>query len=209
MVKVMDTENLQKVIEQFVDLLMPELTPYETSLYIFFLRRSFLSDETDGRIGKRTIAEKYGKGSRGKKTNYAHVTKILKGLEEKGCIKVGDSNRDGTLYRIILPENITLVAEKLAVTLEAEDEDYFTKPEKRKEVFERDKWICQYCGEKVTAENATLDHLIPQHNGGKHTKENLKVSCLVCNSIKSGKSYEEAAPYLLKNIQERKARSYK
>ncbi|MGH7236937.1 MAG: HNH endonuclease [Candidatus Saccharimonadales bacterium] len=62
-----------------------------------------------------------------------------------------------------------------------------------------------YCGEKVTAENATLDHLVPQYKGGKHTKENLKTSCLMCNSIKSGKTYEEAAPLLLKSIQERRA----
>lgn len=75
--------------------------------------------------------------------------------------------------------------------------------------FERGKWTCFYCGEKVTSQNATLDHLIPQSKEGKHTKDNLKTSCLVCNSIKSGKTYEEAAPYLLKSIQERKARSNK
>ncbi|MEK7463230.1 MAG: HNH endonuclease, partial [Patescibacteria group bacterium] len=57
---------------------------------------------------------------------------------------------------------------------------------------------------KVTPENSTLDHLVPQSRDGKHTKENLKTSCLVCNSIKSGKTYEEAAPYLLKSIQERR-----
>lgn len=200
-------EDLKEVIEQFVDLLMPELTPYETSLYIFFLKSSFLNGEETIRIGKRTIAQKYGKGSRGEKTNYAHVTKIVKGLEEKGCIKIGDTNRGGTLYSIILPKNIPLVAEKLAIVPDAEDEDYFTKPEKRKELFERDKWVCHYCGEKVTEENATLDHLDPQWKGGKHTKDNLKTSCLICNSIKSGKTYEEAAPFLLKSIQERKARS--
>ena len=205
----MDTEKLQKIIEQFVDLLMPELTPYETSLYILFLRRSFLSDDMTIRIGKKTIAKKYGKGSRGKKTNYAHVSKILKRLEVKGCIKVGDTNRDGTLYTILLPEQIPLVAEKLAIVPEEKEEDYFTNPEKRKELFERDKWICHYCGEKVTEENATLDHLIPQCKGGKHTKSNLKTSCLVCNSIKSGKTYEEAAPFLLKSIQERKTRFHK
>ncbi len=205
-IKIMNTEKLQEIIEQFVDLLMPELTPYETSLYIFFLRSSFLSNDVTIRIGKRTIAGKYGKGSRGEKTNYAHVTKILKGLEDKGCIRIGDTNRCGTQYHIILPYDIPLVAEKLAIVPEAVEEDYFTKPAKRKELFERDKWVCYYCGEKVTEENATLDHLVPQHKGGKHTKENLKTSCLVCNSIKSGKTYEEAAPFLLKSIKERRAR---
>ena len=200
-------KDVKKVIEQFADFLLPELTPYETSLYIFFLRSSFLKNKSSLRIGKRTIAQKYGRGSRGKKTNYAHVTKVIKGLEEKGCIKVGDTNRDGTLYSIILPENIPLVAEKMAIVPKDKDENYFTDPKKRKELFERDKWVCHYCGEKVTEKNATLDHLIPQHKGGRHTKDNLKTCCLVCNSIKSGKTYEEAAPFLLKSIQKRKARS--
>ncbi len=204
------SKDIKAIIEQYVDFLVPELTPYEASLYIFFLRNSHIKNNSPKiRIGKRTIAENYGKGSRGEKTNYAHVTKLVKGLEEKSCIKVGDINRDGTLYIVFLPEEIPLVKEKLSITQDPKEENYFTDEEKRKEIFERDKWTCFYCGEKVTFQNATLDHLIPQSKEGKHTKDNLKTSCLVCNSIKSGKTYEEAAPYLLKSIQERKARSNK
>lgn len=198
--------NIKIIIEQYVDLLMPELTPYEASLYIFFLRNSYIENESlEIRIGKRTIAANLG-SVRGKNTNYAHVTTLVKGLEGKGCIQVRDTNRDGTLYEIRLPESIPLVKEKLLIVHEADDADYFTDEKKRKEIFDRDKWTCSYCGDKVTAENATLDHLVPQHKGGKHTKENLKTSCLMCNSIKSGKTYEEAAPFLLKSIQERKVR---
>ena len=197
--------DLQKIIEQFVDLLLPELTPYETSLYIFLLRNSFLkTNSLDMRIGKRTIADNFVRGVRGNRANFGHITTVLKELEEKGCIKIGDTNREGTLYSIFIPEEIPSVKEKLAITTEPVEEDYFTNPEKRKEIFERDKNVCFYCGEKVIPENSTLDHLVPQSKKGKHTKENLKTSCLVCNSIKSGKTYEEAAPYLLKSIQERR-----
>lgn len=201
--------DLQKNIEQFVDFLLPTLTPYEAGLYIFFLRNSYIKNNaSEIRIGKRTIADNLG-ASRGEKTNYAHVTKLVDGLEEKGCVKIGDTNRDGTLYTIFLPEEIPSVKEKLLIVADPVEEDYFTNQEKRKEIFERDKYICHYCGEKVTPENATLDHLIPQHKDGKHTKENLKTSCLICNSIKSGKTYEEAAPFLLKSIQERRQKAEK
>ena len=201
-------ENLETIIEQFVDYLMPELTPYETSLYIFLLRSSFLKDHSSEiRIGQIAIENKGLGSSHGGKTHHTTIKRLVKGLEEKGCIKVGDTNRDGTLYTIILPEQIPLVAEKLAIVPDIKDENYFTNPEKRNELFERDKWVCHYCGEKVSEENATLDHLTPQCKDGKHTKDNLKTSCLVCNSIKSGKTYEEAAPFLLKSIQERKAGS--
>ena len=202
-------ENIKIIIEQFVDYLSPELTPYEASVYLYLLRNSFLKNgTTEVRIGKRTIAAGHGKSSRGEKTAYAHASEILKRLEEKGCIKIGDTNREGTLYSINLPRNIPFVAEKIASLLPQDtEEDYFNDPEKRREIFERDKWICQYCGEKITQENATIDHFIPQSKGGKHNKGNLKLCCFICNSIKSGKTYEEAAQFLLKSIQERKAKS--
>ena len=200
-------DTLQKIIEQYVDYLMPVLTPYEASLYIFFLRNSHIkNNSSEIRIGKRTIAENISI-VRAKTTNYKQVTTLVDGLGKKGCIKIGDTNRDGTLYSIFLPEEIPSVKEKLAITTKPVEEDYFTKSEKRKEIFERDKYICFYCGEKVTAENATLDHLIPQYKGGKNTKENLKTACLICNSIKSGKTYEEAAPFLLRSIQERRLKN--
>jgi hypothetical protein len=203
-------DDMKLIMEQFVDYLMPELVPYETTMYLYLLRNSFLKNgSVEVRVGKRTIAAGHGKASRGEETAYAHVTEILKKLEEKGCIKIGDTNREGTLYIINLPKDIPLVAEKMDSLLPQDlEENYFNDPAKRREIFERDKGICQYCGEKVTPENATIDHFNPQSKGGKHNKENLRTCCLICNGIKSGKTYEEAAPFLLKSIQEMKARSH-
>lgn len=202
-------EELTKVIGQFVDFLMPELTPYEANLYILLLRDSFLGNGTSTvRTGKRTLAGKIGKGARtDENISYKQVSKSLKGLEEKGIINVGDTNRDGTLYTVRLPEEIPLVSRKLAKSEPILEEDYFNREEKRRELFERDNWSCFYCGERVTPENVTLDHYVPQSKRGKHTKDNLKTTCIICNSIKSGKTYEEAAPYLLKSIRDRKQRS--
>lgn len=194
-------------MEQYVDYLLPDLTAFEATMYVFLLRYSYLKNASpEVLIGKRTISANYAKGTRGDKTDYATITKLVKGLEAKGCIKIGDVNKDGTLYTILLPEEIPLVKEKLLIKNEPKEEDYFTDPEKRKIIFERDKWTCAYCGEKVTSENSTLDHVIPQYKGGKNTKENLKTACHICNSIKSGKTYDEAAPYLLKSIQERRSK---
>jgi hypothetical protein len=203
------SEKIKDLIPDFVDYLMPELTPYETSLYLFLLRHSILRDGSQQiRIGKRTMAQGYGTGSRGLKTNYAHITKVIKGLEQKGCVAIGDTTREGTLYTILLPRNVPIVKERIASLVPPpEEEDYFSDPQKRLAVFERDDWTCQYCGEKVTKENATLDHYIPQSRGGTHTKVNLRTCCLICNGIKSGKSFEEAAPFILKSVQERRQRS--
>ena len=201
-------ESLQTIIQQLMDYLVPELTPYESSVYLYLFRNSFLENgTTEVRVGKRTIATGYGKGSRGESTNYAHVSKILQNLEQKGCIKVGDTNRLGTLYTVSLPKDIPLVAKKIASNISTKDEgDYFSNPDKRLEIYERDKWICQYCGEKVDQQNATLDHFIPRSKRGDNSKDNLRTCCLLCNGIKSGRTYEDAAPLLLKSIQERRAR---
>ena len=205
------SKDVKAIIEEFVDYLLPDLTPYETSVYLYLLRNSFIKNASpEVRVGKRTIATGYGKGARGATTSYEHISEVLKRLEEKGCIKAGDTNRDGTLYIVSLPSDIPLVAEKIAsLSIQDTEEDYFKDPEKRRLIFERDKWTCQYCGDKVSEENVTLDHFIPQSKEGKPSKDNLKTCCLICNSIKSGKTYEEAAPFLLKSIQERKARSNK
>jgi hypothetical protein len=204
-------DNTQQLIQDFVDYLMPALTPYESSLYVLLLRLTFLKDGSNQvRIGKRTISERFGTGSQGAEISFAHVTKVLKNLENKGCIIIGDTVRDGTMYTLIQPRDIPLVKKKIVATTPIDqEEDFFTNPEKRSKIFERDNWTCQYCGDKVTNDNASIDHYVPQSKGGNHSKANLRTCCFVCNSIKSGKSFEEAAPFILKSIQERKQRQNK
>ena len=130
----------------------------------------------------------------------------MQSLEEKGCLSIGDTNRDGTLYRIRLPLEIPLVSEKKKIEKISKPEDFYTDPEKRLQIFEEDRWTCHYCGEKVSSDNASLDHIIPVCLGGSNERENLKTACLMCNSIKSGKTYEQAAPYLLKSTRERRVK---
>jgi hypothetical protein len=201
------TEKSKEVICDFVDHVMPNLTPYESALYLLLLRLSFFAtDSLQARVGKGRVAEQLGKSSRAASAiSFFQITAVVRGLEEKGCISIGDTNREGTLYRILTPREIPFVKEKLATPAPADD-DYFNEPDKRRSIFERDKWTCQYCGETVSGDNATLDHYIPQSKGGSHTKENLRTCCLLCNAIKSGKSFEEAAPLILKSMQERRQR---
>ena len=193
------------VITDFVDYLMPELTPYESAAYVLLLRDSLLRDGSQHVcVGKRTIASRLGKGARGARTNYEHIGKVLKSLEGKGCLRIGETTRDGTSYDIVLPRDVPMVQDAIAASEPVdEEEDFFNDPDRRLLVFERDGWVCQYCGDAVTRDNATLDHYIPQSKGGNHSKANLRTSCLICNSLKSGKTNDEAAPLILRSMQER------
>ena len=63
----------------------------------------------------------------------------------------------------------------------------------RKNVFERDKYECQYCGKRLLSEELNLDHVIPRHYGGKTTWENIVCSCVKCNSRKANRLPHEAS----------------
>jgi len=68
-------------------------------------------------------------------------------------------------------------------------------PCRKKSVFIRDKYMCLYCGKKIS--NPTLDHIIPKSKGGKSTFENLATSCVECNQKKGNKTPKEANMRLL------------
>ena len=70
----------------------------------------------------------------------------------------------------------------------------------KREIFRRDKYICQYCGNH--AENLTLDHVIPRRLGGTHSWENLVTACAYCNHRKGGRTIEQAGMRLLKQPKE-------
>jgi 5-methylcytosine-specific restriction endonuclease McrA len=56
------------------------------------------------------------------------------------------------------------------------------------EIYERDDWTCHICGEKVTPESASIDHLIPISQGGAHTRRNVATAHRGCNSRRHVKS---------------------
>lgn len=64
-------------------------------------------------------------------------------------------------------------------------------------VFLRDNYICQYCGDDVTRSSATLDHVLPASHGGKTTFENTVCACMLCNASKGNnkKIVPKSKPY--------------
>lgn len=66
----------------------------------------------------------------------------------------------------------------------------------RRDVFLRDKFKCQYCGQHTR--DLTLDHVLPRHRGGPHNWENVVAACKACNHRKAGRTPEEARMHLLK-----------
>ena len=62
-------------------------------------------------------------------------------------------------------------------------------------VFLRDRFSCQYCGEPFPSHFLTFDHLVPRSRGGKTTWENVVTACSCCNLTKGSRLPHEANMY--------------
>jgi len=67
----------------------------------------------------------------------------------------------------------------------------------RHNIFARDKYTCQYCGERPHRSELNLDHVIPRTLGGRTTWENVVCSCVECNRRKGGRTPAQARLRLL------------
>jgi 5-methylcytosine-specific restriction endonuclease McrA len=68
---------------------------------------------------------------------------------------------------------------------------------KRLRIYMRDKFRCQYCGEKKGAVELTLDHIMPRSRGGDNSPVNIVTACIQCNNRKANRTPEEARMPLL------------
>jgi hypothetical protein len=107
--------------------------------------------------------------------------------------KEGEPNRDGTLYRVLIPDEIEACrrfraereAEDAAPEVSESEIDHYPVRENRIEVYERDGYQCRYCEKQLTRLTATLDHVKPVVQGGGNGLENLMTACLECNFRKN------------------------
>src|SRR6185436_10495714 len=68
---------------------------------------------------------------------------------------------------------------------------------KRLRIYMRDKFRCQYCGEKKPVGELTLDHILPRSRGGGNSPLNIVTACMKCNNRKSNRTPDEARMPLL------------
>lgn len=191
-----DFLELPQIIKDIVDFLQPAISPYESDIYWFLLRHSVL--ET-GDVFARVSITKLAKGIGSKFKNIESpnqasdraISDNLRALEEKGAIKkTGDTTREGTLYKIFLPEEIEICKQRMRLQQIYElpkvdpykEQDYYNVKENRLKIFERDKYLCYKCNKQLTRFNATLDHIQPVSEGGNNSIDNLVTSCFHCNT---------------------------
>jgi hypothetical protein len=191
--------ELPDLVRDIVDFLMPNLTPYQAAYYWYMFRRSVVDTGINlVRISTTVLQEGVISSGRLKGNESgiiaaSTVRESLQGLEKAGAIrKESDPDREGTLYRVLLPDEIEL-CQRTRANLESSvpaaspresEADYYNVRENRLKVWERDSYKCRYCGKQLTRFTATLDHVIAVANGGDNSFGNLVTACLSCNSKK-------------------------
>jgi 5-methylcytosine-specific restriction endonuclease McrA len=104
---------------------------------------------------------------------------------------VKDSDTIGTLTgRIRIPRVIVLVA-------------FDRLPRRhvrfsRINIMTRDRFQCQYCGDRPARAELNLDHVVPRALGGRTTWENVVTSCVDCNRRKGGRTPVQAHMVLIR-----------
>lgn len=201
--------ELPDIVRDVVDYLFPEMRPYEAAVYMYMLRHSIVETGTQFlRVSRRSLqsgviksayagTRSGGSDSDIVKSSYETMRSTLEALENLGAIRrEADPNREGTLYRVLLPEELEVCrkakasaqASTLATPIdELKELDYYNVRENRLKVYERDNYHCRYCNKQLTRFTATLDHIHPVAQGGDNSFGNLVTACLDCNSRKNVK----------------------
>ena len=68
----------------------------------------------------------------------------------------------------------------------------------RRNLFARDRNMCQYCGRHFPTADLSIDHVVPKAQGGEDTWENLVCACIWCNAKKGGRTPAQASLKLIR-----------
>ena len=184
--------ELPDIIGEIVDDLQPILTASDAAFYWFLFRHSIAKDGNPQiRVSRSTLRRAVVKSSYTEAAenmiSFGKVQDTLRALEEIGAIqKLGEPNRQGTLYRVLIPDEIE-ACRKFRAERMAEETALFPVADrsghkKRMQVFERDGYKCRKCEKQLTRFTATMDYLRSPEDGGDESAENLITTCADCNT---------------------------
>lgn len=104
--------ELALLVQQIVDDLQPLLTPYDAAFYWFLFRHSIAKDGqpylrvSTRHLSRAVVRSSYSQAEENT-ISLGKVQETIRALETIGAIcKEGEPNREGTLYRVMVPNEI-------------------------------------------------------------------------------------------------------
>ncbi len=191
--------ELPNIVSSIVDFLHPLLTPNQLAVYWYIFNKSIIKTGTQYTRTSTSEMSRYVAKSGTKQVEDLSsklISNAISFLKEKEIISiVGDTTRDGTLYKVCIPDEIPICKELMkaqiledpqSINLETEL-DFYNVAENRLKIFERDGYKCHYCNKQLTRFSSSLDHIQPVSKGGDNSFSNLITACLHCNSERGNK----------------------
>ncbi|TAK53956.1 MAG: HNH endonuclease [Gammaproteobacteria bacterium] len=181
-------------IVAFQDYLAPKLDMYEQAIYLYVYRHSRLVGQDEAVIGFKSARKRvaFGVGKQGTPPSEHVVYEKVRSLEQKGCLKVLNSERAGTRLRLFLPNEIPglvpLAAAAEPFNLEAVD--FFDVPEHREAILRREDHKCFYCRRRIDAASYVIEHVISRPVGD-NSYRNVVAACRQCNNRKGTLAVDE------------------
>ncbi|HAT1820998.1 TPA: HNH endonuclease [Legionella pneumophila] len=199
--------ELPDIVKSVVDDLHPLLSPYEIVVYWYLFNNSIIkTGQQLVRASTRGMSEiAVSASGKSSKISYGSIKNTLTTLKEKSVIsQVGDTTREGSLYKVAIPDEIQICQDYIkrrqeqthTIQVANDEQDFYNITENRLKIFERDEYKCYYCNKQLTRFSATLDHIEPISRGGKNSFDNLVTACLHCNSERGNKPIMD---YKIKN----------
>ena len=103
---------------------------------------------------------------------------------------------DADLLEVRSPSQVMLVPAQIIFSVDKAFVPHVPAPSKLG-IFRRDRGICAYCGKAVSFVEASMDHVVPQHQHGPTTWDNLVNACRRCNEKKANRTPDQAGMPLL------------
>jgi hypothetical protein len=104
----MNAMDFEQVFKEFQDCLAPRLDTYEQAIYLYLFRHTRLVGHDEAIVGFKSARTRLacGVGEKGKPMSEHTAYEKLQSLQQKGCIIIVDTNRDGRRIRLNLPSEI-------------------------------------------------------------------------------------------------------
>ena len=191
--------DIKEFLEDFEDRLAPRLDTYEQALYLYVFRHSRLVGLDEVVIGFKSARRRlaFGVGEKGKPMSEGTCYEKLRSLQQKGCLQLIGSERDGTRLRLRLPSEVlgARPSADVAVEPKLEEIDFFEDAVYRPAILRREGSRCFYCLCDLSQANYVIEHVASRPTGDSGYK-NVVAACRSCNNRKG----EMPAEDFLRNL---------
>lgn len=205
--------NAVHVWKQLDDFVVPSLrlNVIDRAVYSHLLRHTLLEGRHRLCFSRAWLAKGLGVCRR-------TASSYMRRLISRGAIRLIESNNEGHLVEVLLPEEIRArlpksphrpslrklpkpspISHAAAPTID--ELDFFSIPSLRSAIYVRERHSCFYCLRRLKKTTRCLDHVIARMHSGGNSYRNLVACCMECNSRKAQRP---AADFLCSLFRERR-----